>query len=277
MTRKFITGILFVILSCMTMSAKSKEPLKVLAIGNSFSVDAVEQNLHEIADADGVRLIIGNMYIGGCSIDRHVECLNGDLPAYSYRKIDVVGVKTETPDYTLNRAIKDEKWDIITVQQCSPDSGKPETYAQLGVLLSWIKENCPKAKIYFHQTWAYSKTSSHSAFVNYGHDQVYMYNSIMGAVKKATKEFKIKKVIPSGTAIQNARGTLLGDDLTRDGYHLDLRIGRYIAAATWYEVLTGKSVIGNLYCPSNVSPLELRVAQQAAHSANKSPYKVTKY
>lgn len=37
--------------------------LRILAIGNSFSQDAVEQNLYEICAAAGQQVIIGNMYI----------------------------------------------------------------------------------------------------------------------------------------------------------------------------------------------------------------------
>ena len=39
--------------------------------GNSFSQDAVEQYLYELAEAAGYELIIGNMYIGGCDLDKH--------------------------------------------------------------------------------------------------------------------------------------------------------------------------------------------------------------
>ncbi len=59
-----------------------------------------------------------------------------------------------------------------------------------------------------------------------------MYQAIADAVKKAAKVNKIKIVIPSGTAIQNARTSFIGDHLNRDGYHLDVKIGRYTAACT---------------------------------------------
>ncbi|MGN1128615.1 MAG: DUF4886 domain-containing protein, partial [Candidatus Flemingiibacterium sp.] len=44
--------------------------LKVLSIGNSFSQDA-QRWLHDIAAADGVELLAKNLYIGGCSLERH--------------------------------------------------------------------------------------------------------------------------------------------------------------------------------------------------------------
>ena len=39
--------------------------VRVLAIGNSFSQDAVEQYLWELAQEAGVKMIIGNAYRGG--------------------------------------------------------------------------------------------------------------------------------------------------------------------------------------------------------------------
>ena len=59
--------------------------LRVLAIGNSFSQDAIEQNLYELAAATGDTLIIGNAYIPGCQIDLHLSNIRSDKAAYSYR------------------------------------------------------------------------------------------------------------------------------------------------------------------------------------------------
>lgn len=53
--------------------ATDADTLRVLAIGNSFSQDAVEQYLHELGKSEGYIMIIGNMYIGGCSLERHVK------------------------------------------------------------------------------------------------------------------------------------------------------------------------------------------------------------
>lgn len=54
-------------------SVCAAKTVRILAIGNSFSQDAVEQYLHELAEAEGISTIIGNMFIGGCSLERHVK------------------------------------------------------------------------------------------------------------------------------------------------------------------------------------------------------------
>lgn len=71
-----------------------QKTVRILAIGNSFSQDAVEQYLHELAEAEGISTIIGNMFIGGCSLERHVKNARENAPAYAYRKIGTDGKET---------------------------------------------------------------------------------------------------------------------------------------------------------------------------------------
>lgn len=61
--------------------------IKLLAIGNSFSDDAIEHYLPGLAEANGDTIIIGNMYIGGCSLEKHYNNSVNNSPDYSYRKI----------------------------------------------------------------------------------------------------------------------------------------------------------------------------------------------
>ena len=265
-----------IMLSLWVSGANAQERIvRVLAIGNSFSQDAVEQNLHELCVAADRSIIIGNMYIPGCSIERHISCLRGDKHDYAYRKIELNGDKKETKNFALRDALKDEPWDYITVQQASHDSGKYETYDLLQELLDSIRLFNPNAKILFHQTWAYAPNSTHSGFKYYGRSQNIMYNNIVEVSKKVMNDYKIDDIIPSGTAIQNARSTYLGNNLTRDGYHLDLIIGRYIVACTWFECLIHKKVVGNRYYPKGLSLWDLKTVQTAAHRAVKNPYAVS--
>ncbi len=251
------------------------DTIKVLAIGNSFSVDAMEEHLSDLAQAAGLATVLGNMYIGGCPIDRHVKNLREDIADYSYRKFDPKGNRQETKDFTLEKALADEDWDYVTVQQSSPNSGLPETYALLPELVEYIHLKAPGAIILFHQTWAYSPDSKHKHFGRYGKDQLKMYSAICDAVQSEIPKAGIRLVIPSGTAIQNARTSFLGTDLTRDGYHLSRLHGRYIASCTWLEAVLGKNPVGNPHCPEGMTEKECRTAQKAAHKAIKRPFKIS--
>ena len=254
-----------------------QKTVRILAIGNSFSQDAVEQYLHELAEAEGISTIIGNMFIGVCSLERHVKNARDNAPAYAYRKIGTDGKKREKGKMSLETVLADEDWDYVSLQQASPFSGMYETYeASLPELIEYVKARLPKkTKLMLHQTWAYASTSRHSGFKNYNCNQLTMYQAIADAVKKAAKANKIKIVIPSGTAIQNARTSFIGDHLNRDGYHLDVKIGRYTAACTWFERIFKHNVVGNPYTPEGLDEARKAVAQKAAHAAVKHPYKVT--
>ena len=58
---------------------------KLLAIGNSFSQDATHY-LHQIAAADQMDLKVGNLYIGGCSLERHWENIQNEAEEYLYEE-----------------------------------------------------------------------------------------------------------------------------------------------------------------------------------------------
>ena len=83
-------------------------------------------------------------------------------------------------------------------------------------------------------------------------------------------------IIPSGTAIQNARTSVLGDTFNRDGSHLN-KIGKYTAACTWYEALTGASPVGNRFIPGYFNTCQITIAQNAAHLALQNPKQISPF
>ncbi len=274
MRKLFLLIVLAFTIGLQTTVART---IKILAIGNSFSEDAIEQYLHELADADGIETIIGNLFIGGCSLERHMQCVNGNLPDYRYRKIGVDGVTKETPKCDIARAIADEEWDYVSVQQASHFSGDYTTYQPyLSQLVAYVKAHTKKdVKIVFHQTWAYAQNSDHGGFKRYGNSQKQMYDAINGALKQVIKDIHPDVIVPSGTAIQNARTSSIGDNMNRDGYHLNLLYGRYTAACTWFQAIFKRSVVGNSYVPEGVTAEQKTIAQKAASAAVKHKFKVT--
>ncbi len=252
------------------------DTVRLLAIGNSFSEDAVEQYLFEMGKADGRVLIIGNMYIGGCTLERHVNNVRENRADYAYRKIGSDGIRIETENVALETALADEKWDYVSFQQASPLSGQFETYREtLPELLAYVKTRTgTHTQFVIHQTWAYAADSDHEGFAYYDNDQVKMYECIVHAYQKAAELVGISILVPSGTAIQNARTSFIGDRLNRDGYHLDLKIGRFTAACAWYETLFG-NIRNNGYAPEGMTSDYAEVARLSAYYAVREPFKVT--
>ncbi len=261
-----------------TEAIPATKTLKILAIGNSFSVDAM-QYLWNIAKDGGVeKITLGNLYIGGCSLETHANNIAGNTAAYTYYK-NTSGSWTTTKSVSVLTALNQEEWDIVTVQQASNYSGMPSTYSYLTSILSYVEKNEPNADVYWHMTWAYQQNSTHSGFKNYSNDQMTMYNAILKAVESDVKtKSAICGVIPAGTAIQNLRSSYIGDTVTRDGYHLSYDFGRYTAALTWFSYFTGKSPDEVDWMPADhavkLTP-HLPAIREAVKNAIAAPEKVT--
>lgn len=251
--------------------------VKILAIGNSFSQDAIEYSLHDLAKEKGIKTIVANMYIGGAPLTLHLRNAEENKSVYSLRKTAVDGSKSTRANMSLETALAEEDWDYISFQQASPLSGQVGTIeASLPALFDYVKARAknPNVKFVYHQTWAYSQHAIHTGFANYDRDQQKMYESIVNVSKEVKRIAPIDIVVPAGTAIQNARTSYIGDNFDRDGYHLRLPLGRYVAACTWFEQIFGINVVGMKYKPAEITDLERNVAQNAAHFAVESPFEV---
>ena len=268
------------------------DTLRILAVGNSFSDDGTEY-LPGLLEAAGIHnVIVARLYIGGCSLERHCEEYSKGLHNYIYFKSTKNKWETVSKSASLLDGLKDEPWDIITMQETSGCSGLYETYHEwIPRLVSIIRSETlnPCASIVWHETWAYASNSTHSMFGLYDRNQDKMYAGIVDCVSRASKEFDIPVVIPSGDAVQIARGTRLNNQdevpatckvyqLTRDGFHLSRQFGRYIAACAWFETLIrptlGKSVKGNGYLlrdtEYSITRKDARLCQKCAIKAVKS-------
>ena len=252
---------------------EESRPIRILAIGNSFSDDAVEETLWGLFHAAGIPVVIGNLSAPGSYLAHHWNRSQSGESSYRYYKQSRRRSNVRK-GVSLLEAVTDESWDFISLQQASDLSGMYDTYfPYLPDLMTWLSERSD-AEIVFHQTWAYPANSTQEAFANYGNDQQAMYEAIMDAVKRAVEECDIRIVIPVGTAVQNAR-TILGDRLNRDGLHLELTYGRFLAACVWFEVFSGQDVRTNPYRPSSVSEDIAKICREAAHQACLQPYEVT--
>jgi len=217
--------------------------MKILSIGNSFSEDA-QKWLHKLAVAEGCDLETANLYIGGCTLERHWNNMKEDLAAYELGRN---GEKTDQM-ISLLEALTMDKWDVVTLQQASGKSGMPESYLPyLDELAEFVRQLQPQAAIWFHQTWAYESDFTAERYGEYDFDQRQMYTRARDAAHWAAKRISAG-LIPVGDVIQNLREQVPefdyqngGLSLCRDGFHLSLDYGRFAAAACWLRTLTGQN------------------------------------
>ena len=252
--------------------------LKILAVGNSFSEDATHY-LYKIAESAGEKIIVGNLYIGGCSLKRHVKNAETDEGEYDYQKNEN-GEWTHRENTKMSYGLADEDWDIVTIHQVSGLSGKEDTYnSDIEYLCGYIRSHVtnPNVKIGWQMTWAYQQNSDHVDFANYGCNQQKMYESIVSAVQnKIIANPNIAFIIPVATAIQNMRTSAAGDNLTRDGFHMSYGLGRYVAGLTWFCKITGLPPERAAYYPAVMPSEYLCAARESVRAALKSPFEVTK-
>lgn len=251
--------------------------LKILTIGNSFSVDCMEY-VYQIAKAAGVKDIrLGNLYIGGCTLETHLEKAKSDGRSYTYY-VNTSGEWSKTTSYKMSAAVTSEDWDFVSFQQGSPVSGVADSYDDLNALMAIVEPLCTNKNVEFiwHMTWAYQGDSTHSGFATYNKDQMTMYNAIVSAVQsKIVPNQKIKTIVPNGTVIQNARTSYLGDSLTRDGYHMSYDQGRKLTGLAMVDALVGIDWSKIDLSAIITDEAFLKVAKESVQNALKTPFKVT--
>ena len=263
--------------------------LKLLAIGNSFSNNALEY-LPILAKELGIEeIIVGKLYVGGCTVDGHWSRAQSGADYESFQ-VNTTGDANWTTypagQRSLQFALELYDWDIITMQQGSPVSGVPESLGNLQNLIDFVNANKtnPDAKLYWHMTWAYSQFSTHSGFANYGNDQMTMYNAFVDLSKNhIATNASFAGIIPAGTAVQNFRdddadnSAIEKQFITTDGYHLQT-YSRMVATLTWLRTLTGLS-LDDVNCKSNdtvkFARTYLKTIKKAANDAYLNPYEVT--
>lgn len=231
---------------------RNETGMRILSIGNSFSQDA-QFYLHDLAAAEGYDMDCINLYIGGCSLKRHWENIQSDSAAYTMEHNGQA--VNETSPVSARKIVLQGPWDIITLQQVSHESGQFETYLPyLQLLAQWVRQMAPEAQVMIQKTWAYETDSGHSEFVRYDRSQSGMYKALTDAYECASRMISAP-LIPTGEVIQTLRALPAfdyphgGRSLCRDGFHLNLGLGRYAASATWYTFMTKNPITGH-FVPS---------------------------
>ena len=253
-------------------SAETEETnaFKVLSIGNSFS-QGVHTYLAEFAkDAGYEKIICGNLYIGGCSLDVHYSNIINNKASYEFHIWELKDgkiVKNEdvTASSTMLEGIKYTDWDVITIQQNCANSGIADRYTRLDAILDCVDANKTNknAKIGWHMTWAARENSSVLAEFYPGKDQMGMYNDIVECMKsKIEPNDRIDFIIPAGTAVQNARA-VYGDTFNSDEKHLNAK-GNTIACLTWLATITGNNLENITYMPDSKTTAEEFAAYKKA-------------
>ena len=264
------------ILLAATLSASGGDgvntPLKVLAIGNSFSRSAYS-HLPSIASNLDKKLDFMNLYYGGCTLQQHWD--NHATTGF-YQGIDrsfrtspnnVSAFTTST--VSLDAALEAEAWDIVTLQQGSAKSYTLSNYEPyFGNLVALIHAKAPTATIWIHQTWSYGESKAASA----GHTSDTMYDAICANYNTMASNYSIPNQIPVGYAVQAYRHLYDATSiLDSSGWHLSSPSGEYMQGCVWAAELFHVDPETITYRPSAIdtdTAANLRHAAKLAHDAS---------
>lgn len=203
--------------------------LKILSIGNSFSQDA-QRYLHGVAASYGKEIHNVNLYIGGCSLERHHTNITEDLAEYT---LEVHG-KSTGEKISIKDALLSDEWDYVTLQQVSTQSFRVDTYyPYITELADYVRKYAPKTKILIHETWSYDKNTISKKFGRTAD----MFSRIERTVRHVAKDIGADGFIPAGETLERLKDKNLV--VHSDGKHASHGLGRYALALTWCEYFFG--------------------------------------
>lgn len=233
---------------------KKPESLKILAIGNSFSIDTMHfvPTINSTVGIDNVKLSM--MVIAGGSLQDHHTNYFANSDVYTQHNSQAGTTTWQTQNNrTLIQAIESDDWDLITFQQGSTWSGVyPTVEPYLNDLIAEVKKRCPNpgVTIGWNSTWAFASNTTRPGWSEYyDSDQDTMYEAIMTVARNVMRDSGIDLIIPTGTTIQNLRNSGFDsspNEMTRDTYHIDYGAGRYACACAFFQSVIspvfGKSI-----------------------------------
>ncbi|UKI33567.1 MAG: DUF4886 domain-containing protein [Lentisphaeria bacterium] len=271
--------------------------MNILTIGNSFT-DSLALYFPAAVQSARCDLHFERANFGGCELARHwsyIEAEERDVRCRIYQG----GRK-------LRSILELRAWDVVTIQQASHDSWRPETFQPwAGNIIAYVKKHAPRAEVVIQQTWAYR--ADHPQLLpgsEWGISQDEMYERLTANYTKLARDYKLR-IIPSGYAVQLTRrnserkfanydpaliDTLAWPDLppqagdvvgqcswrknpdtgelylNRDLIHLNPR-GQYLQACVWFAMLYGKKVSEIRLVPDELANSDVKFLQETAQQA----------
>lgn len=271
--------------------------MNILTIGNSFT-DSLALYFPAAVQSARCDLHFERANFGGCELARHwsyIEAEERDVRCRIYQG----GRK-------LRSILELRAWDVVTIQQASHDSWRPETFQPwAGNIIAYVKKHAPRAEVVIQQTWAYR--ADHPQLLpgsEWGISQDEMYERLTANYTQLARDYKLR-IIPSGYAVQLTRrnserkfanydpaliDTLAWPDLppqagdvvgqcswrknpdtgelylNRDLIHLNPR-GQYLQACVWFAMLYGKKVSEIRLVPDELANSDVKFLQETAQQA----------
>ncbi|MBS1370285.1 MAG: DUF4886 domain-containing protein [Lentisphaeria bacterium] len=273
-----------------------RDSLRILTIGNSFT-DSLARYFQQVVESAGCRLVFDRANFGGCELERHWSYISAE-EAMPICRIYQGRIKL--------RDLLAKGWDVVTIQQASHQSWRPESYRPFAAnIFNYVRQHAPGAEVVIQQTWAYRADDPRlMPGGEWGIDQAGMYDRLTANYRQLAKELNLR-IIPTGFAVQLSRAaeevpfanydpalpdTLRWPDLPpqagdvvgqcfyrkdpesgelrlgRDLIHLNCR-GQYLQACVWTAFLFGCPVSDITFVPEELDDRDAVMLRGAAQRA----------
>lgn len=268
-------------------TGKKEKELKILSIGNSFSVCLSSYFKPVVESVPGCKLTWDHLTIGGCSLERHWGNIAREEKDHSFKFFK---------KYSYKEKLQSQKWDIVSIQQASHFSWIPNTFMPYAKnIVDFVKSSAPQAEVVIQQTWSYRPDDPR--LDKWGIDQKKMFEKLTAAYRKAARDLNLR-VIPVGLAIQIARETqpcgykpfkrtdfvypdlpdmkcfLTGNikwspdkkTMMGDAFHLNDR-GKYLQACVWFATLYDRDPCEISFVPPSITTDDAQFLRKVARKA----------
>lgn len=213
-----------------------KRELHILVIGDSFSRDAFSYAPSVINNlCPNVIIDMEILYLGGRALNYHWNYLISNTENFTIDSYTTVKGRWSSSFYQSGeKLIRSQKWDVVILQEGSVTVRNYEkTLTNVQNLKKFIQSLQEGVKFAFMMSPA--KPDGTPALGSYSSEEVWRINA--STANMLLEEGEVDFVIPCGTAIQNARQTMLdkyGDfgHLSYDGNHLQEGLPCLIEAYT---------------------------------------------
>ena len=277
----------------LTTQRTAAEPIRILAIGNSYSNNATQyiECILESMNNTGVDVEVYSLYYAGCSLVQHVDYYTKSKQVYELYRNDK-NVNGTDVLITMQDAFDLYDYDYVTVQQSPGWASEYVTFwseakPYLTNLQAIIEQNEPQAQIKIHQTWSFSNYCAIGNAPYYDRsfeNSKAMFADIEESYEKAAVKLGLTDadIIPVGRAVQLAKdqfgygdsyntgatdavaqcanGALYADNIS----HLNHR-GRYLAACVWLEYFFDVDCREATYVPTMLTEADCAVLREIAH------------
>jgi len=286
-----------------------KDTLKVLVLGHSLAVDTGHM-LALVANAEGYTgLKLATLYHSGCSLTQHVDFLTNNKREYSLYVSDSANPAPPvvTPNVTMYEAIRYDNWDVIVMQGGVFELGYESTFktTHIQTIIDYVNQNKfnKDAVFVWHMPWAFPTDPELQAmhpttpspytngYIPFNNNRQAFYE----AMTKCVNDYILPndtfvELIPSGTAVENAHSSYMGDwDLHRDYAHAS-DYARLMTSYVWYCKLMGIEHLDEMKQTTipvkffrsytglqdvQLTELEINIALESINNALKTPLAVT--